>query len=87
MSWCSSEANLLSRAQNRHRHIYILDLHRRLTAPVKSYKAQFEEVKRLCKQGILKVLLKVCLKVQSSNAQPIRVFAGSAEQSLAKLWF
>ena len=28
-------------------YIYILDLHRRLTAPVKSYKAQFEEVKRL----------------------------------------
>ena len=27
-------------------YIYILDLHRRLTAPVKSYKAQFEEVKR-----------------------------------------
>ena len=28
-------------------YIEILDSHRRLTAPVKSYKAQFEEVKRL----------------------------------------
>ena len=32
-------------------YIYILDLHRRLTAPVKSYKAQFEEMKRLWKES------------------------------------
>ena len=30
-----------------HIYVYILDSHRRLTAPVRSYKAQFEAVKRL----------------------------------------
>ena len=38
-------------------------------------------------KGILKVFLKVCLKVQPSKAQPICVFEGSAEQSLADLCF
>ena len=38
-------------------------------------------------KGILKVFLKVFLKGQSSKAQPICVFTGSAEQSLVELCF
>ena len=69
--------------------MYILDSHRRLTAPARSYKAQAVQRLRRCFRRLsrAKHSRSVSLKAQPSKAQSICVFEGSAEQSSVELCF